>query len=225
MNDITFSSSSDLYNMILGGLISLTSAQDVGKVNYHPVSETIFLAKWLKRIKKQKRYPKTVAKEIDGFLELYTSEGRSAGLAALFHKMYTEFQLVNDTKKQYPQSAKTRFELAMNTLQENGWHTSLPINHDPITDKPYRPQHKREVFTTKWYWKNAFDEQGHLTKSLSIFVVSQPQQVIDDLHLHGFILVKGASSKDEEGNSYVQFILFPDNNCTGEAAIPTKFLS
>ena len=211
--------------MILGGLIALTFNQVNGKVNYHSVSETIFLAKWLRRIQKQKLYPRTVAKEIDSFLNLYTLKGRSANLATSFHQIYKEFQLVNYIKKQYNESAKTRFELAMKELNKGGWHTSLPITHNPRTDKPYRPQNKREIFTTKWYWKNTFDAQGNLTKSFSIFIVSQPQQVIDCLYLHGFILVKGLSSKDDEGNNYFQFILFPDNKCNGEVAIPTKFLN
>ena len=101
MNEVTFSKSTDLYNMILGGLIALTSDQEVGKVSYHPVSETLFLGKWLKRIKKQRRYPRSVSCEIDNFLYLYIQEGRNADLAVLFHQIYKEFQIVNDTKKQF----------------------------------------------------------------------------------------------------------------------------
>ena len=46
----------DFYNMILGGLIALKSAQQAGICNHSLASETIFLGKWLKRVKKQKYY-------------------------------------------------------------------------------------------------------------------------------------------------------------------------
>ena len=225
MNEITFSKSANLYNMILGGLIALTSDQEVGKVTSNPVSETLFLGKWLKRVKKQKSYPRALTNEIDNFLHLYAVEGRSAGLANLFHQIYKEFQIVKDTDQHFEHQAKTRFELAMTELGLLDWHISLPIEHNPKIDSPYRPTQEKEIFTTKWYWDNAFDQQENLTKKLSIFVVSTPQQVIDCLYQHGFILVRGATSKDHQGNNYFQLTLFPDNKCNGEAAIPTKFLN
>ncbi len=211
--------------MILGGLIALTSDQEVGKVTSNPVSETLFLGKWLKRVKKQKSYPRVLTNEINNFLHLYAVEGRNADLATLFHQIYKEFQIVKDTEQHFEDNEKARFELAMGELSCLGWHISLPIEHTPEIDAPYRPIQNKEIFTTKWYWDNAFDSQQNLTKNLSIFVVSMPQQVIDCLYQHGFILVRGATSKDQEGNNYFQLTLFPENKCNGEAAIPTKFLN
>jgi hypothetical protein len=82
----------DLHNMVLGGLIALRSEQEVGNVNRSLGSETIFLGKWLKRIKKQKCYPKSIANEIDNLLVLYAKKGRSAGLSLAFEKLHNDFQ-------------------------------------------------------------------------------------------------------------------------------------
>jgi len=223
MKEIQFNKSADLYNMILGGLIALYSEQQIGKVVKKPVSETLFLGKWLKGVKKQRRYPKSLAIDIDNFLRLYAIEGRSADLSVLFKQIYNEFQLFKDTAKDFEFSAKHRFDHAVELLQKQDWHISLPITHDPYSDEPYRPTFKKELFTTKWYWQDAFDEQGNLTKAVSMFVVSNPQEVIDCLYVNGFILVKGLTSQDEQGNYYYQYKMFPDNKCFGEAAIPSRF--
>ena len=62
----------DFYNMILGGLIALRSEQKVGLLSYSSSSESLFLGKWLKLGKKQRRFPKTIATEIDSLLLRYT---------------------------------------------------------------------------------------------------------------------------------------------------------
>lgn len=209
--------------MILGGLIALTSEQQIGKVNYRAVSENIFLGKWLKRAKKQRRYPRAISTEIDNFLQLYSIEGRSADLATLFYQIYREFQLLKDMSQSFELSPKQRLDDAMSELAKEGWLISLPIEHDRQKEEPYRPKNEKEIFTTKWYWDGAFDAKQELTKPVSVFVVSPPQDVIDCLYRQGFILVKGLTSRDEQGKYYYQYKIFPNNKCFGEAAIPTKY--
>jgi len=223
MKELQFNKSTDLYNLILGGLIALTSEQQIGKVTYHTGSENIFLGKWLKRAKKQKRYPRSLSIDIDRLLELYATRNISGDLAALFYHVFSEFQLLKSMSKDFESKPKKRFDKAMNELIKDNWHTSLPIMHDRQTGKPYRPNNEKEIFTTKWYWDNAFDAQQELTKQVSIFVVSPPQDVIDCLYHHGFILVKGLTSVDEHGRCFYQYKIFPENKYFGEAAIPTKY--
>lgn len=223
MKEIQFNKSTDLYNLILGGLIALTSDQYIGKVTYRSVSENIFLGKWLKKAKKQKRYPRSVATEIDSLIELYSIEGRNADLAALFYQMFSEFKMLKNMSKNDELSSKTRFDNAMNELAKDGWHISLPIIHIQNISDPYRPKHDKEIFTTKWHWDGAFSAKQELTKLVSIFVVSPPQGVIDCLYRHGFILIKGSTSIDDDGRYYYQYKIFPNNKCIGNAAIPTKY--
>ena len=223
MKELQFNKSADLYNLILGGLIALTSEQQIGKVSYRSVSENIFLGKWLKKAKKQKRYPRSISIDIDSMLNLYATKNISGDLAALFYHVFSEFQLFKNMSKIFELKPKERFDKAMNELTKDDWHISLPIKHDRQTGKPYRPKNDKEIFTTSWYWDDAFDAQQELTKQVSIFVVSPPQDVIDCLYHHGFIVVKGLSSTDEQGKCFYQYKIFPQNKYYGEAAIPTKY--
>jgi len=225
MNKHTFNKSADLYNMILGGLIALFSEQQVGKLAGKKASRNVFLGKWLKRAKKQRCYPKSVSDDIDNLLQLYATEGRTGNLASLFSEIFLEFQVFKGVSKEFSQTEKQRFDSAMRNLAKDDWFISLSIKHCKGADAPYRPTRKKEIFTTKWYWDGAFNEQNKLTKSFSIFVVSAPQEVIDCLYEHGFVLVMGLTSQDNEGNDYYQYQLFPNNNCHGNVAIPSKFQS
>jgi len=225
MSNITFNKSDELYNLILGALIALLSEQHIGKVARKVASENIFLGKWLKRAKKQKRYPKALSKDIDSLLYLYATEGRSGSLPSLFKQMYCEFQLLRNIKINVNETEMQRFYNTMTLLEQDGWFLSLPITAELDAKTPYRPSHEKEIFTTPWYICDAFDKHGNLTKPFSIFTVSPPQQVIDSLYHNGFILVKGLSSADELGNAYQQFTLFPQNKCCGDAAIPSEYLT
>ena len=222
MKGLQFNKSADLYNMILGGLIALTSEQHIGKVTSRSASENIFLGKWLKRAKKQKRYPRSISTEIDNLIELYTIEGRSADLAALFYQIFSEFKMLKNMSQNFELSPKTRFDSAMSELAKDGWHISLPITDGQKADEPYRPKNDKEIYTTKWHWDGAFNAKEELTKLVSIFVVSTPQCVVDCLYQHGFILIRGLTSIDD-GKCYYQFKIFPNNKCLGDAAIPTKY--
>lgn len=223
MNKFTFNKSADLYNLILGGLIATSSEQQVGKLACKAASENVFLGKWLKRAKKQRCYPKSVSGDIDNLLHLYSIEGRTGSLASLFRRILLEYQLLNELSKRFAQSEKQRFDSAMSHLAKDDWFISLPIKHSKEAEAPYTPSRKKEIFTTKWYWDGVFNEQNNLTKSFSIFVVSAPQEVIDCFYEHGFGLVQGLTSHDNEGNDYYQYQIFPNNNCYGEVAIPSKF--
>ena len=225
MSELTFNRSTDLYNMILGGLIALSSDQKVGKLARKAASENAFLGKWLKRAKKQRCYPKSVSDDIDNFLHIYFIEGRTGDLASLFRQIFREFQLLKGMSKPFSETEKQRFDIAMRKLAKDDWFISLPIKHCKDTDAPYRPARKKEVFTTKWYLAGAFNEESRITKPFSIFVVSEPQKVIDCLYEHGFLLVRGVTSHDNEGNDYFQYQIFPNNNCHGNVAIPSKFQS
>lgn len=223
MSKVTFNRTTDLYNMILGGLIALYSDQNIGKLARKTTSENVFLGKWLKRAKKLRCYPKTLSEDIDNFLRIYSREGLSGDLASLFRHVFREFQLLHTISQEFSQTDKQRFDMAMEVLAEDGWHISLPINHCKDTDAPYRPVNNKEIFTTKWYLNGAFNDENKIIKPFSIFVVSTPQKVIDCLYEHGFILVEGLTSHDDKGNDYYQYQLFPDNDCLGNLVIPSKF--
>ncbi len=182
----------------------------------------MFLGKWLKRVKKQKLYPKRLATEINNLLNLYAYKGRNANLSSIFIRLFKEFKIIKKVSSKNKTPEKTRFDTAMNILAENDWHISLPIKQDHSKNKEYRATNAKELFTSEFYWKGAFDDRGKLSKEMSIFVVSPPQDVIDCFYSQGFILIKGLSCPDILGEYYYQYILFPENKCTGEVAMPTE---
>lgn len=220
MNEQKFDSSFELYNLILNALIALELEKQKEELPIGLSKETLFLGAWLKQAKKQQRYPKRLALEIDNLLNIYRLKGRNANLSILFNQMMYEYRIVKGVDDKTALPAKTRFDLAMNKLKQKGWQISLPIVDDASLIFPYRTQTK-EVFTSQKYWHRAFNDQEQLAKQTSIFVVSKPQQVIDYLYEQGFILIKGVEACDKQGKYYYQYILFPENKCTGKPAIPS----
>lgn len=212
----------DLINMILGGLIALKSEQQVGGVNRSPGSETLFLGKWLKRAKKQRHYPKSISESIDNFLMLYTKKGRNADLISSFYQIYNEYQTMKINADDFQNSPKVRFNTAMDVLREKDWAISLPIILGETADGTYQSNKDKELFVMQKDWDDVFDDKNELIKPLSISVVSAPQEAIDSLYLHGFILAKDASRRSIKG-CYHHYKLFPDNKYDGTAAIPSKY--
>jgi hypothetical protein len=209
--------------MVLGGLIALSSDQEIGKLGRKVASENVFLGKWLKRVKKQRCYPKSIASDIDSFLRIYFIEGRTGNLASLFKQIYNEFQLLKYIPNTFSQTERKRFDNAISSLARDGWFISIPIKQNIDINTPYRATHKKEIFTSKSYWDGAFNETNKIIKPFSIFVVSDPQEVIDCMYEHGFVLIRGMSSNDDEGNCYYQYQILPNNNCHGSIAIPSQF--
>lgn len=212
----------DLINMIIGGLIALKSEQQVGSVNRSSGSETLFLGKWLKRAKKQRHYPKSISEDIDNFLTLYTKKGRNADLTSSFYQIYNEYQTIKINSEDFKNSPKQRFDSAMDVLREKDWSISLPITHDDLADDPYQSNKDKELFVMKKDWDDVFDDQNELTKPLGLSVTSTPQEAIDSLYLHGFILAKDAARNNIKGGHH-HYNIFPDNKYHGTAAIPSKY--
>jgi len=220
MNKLEINHRIDLYNMMLGGLIALEFHKSREK---SVVNGTLFLGGWLKRVKKQKCYPKSASQHINYFLNLYKVKGRYSNLVNTFNCIRNELSYLYNMPLNKGASDNTRLDLAMKKLFDDGWSINLPIANDPTMNDPYRPRYKKEVFTTQWYWKNAFNDQQTLTKEISVFVISDPQPVIDSLYSNGFIITKGLSTEDEFGNKYYQFILYPNNAYLGEVAFASHY--
>lgn len=216
--------SDDLYNIILGGLIALSSEHENGSIKKSSMSDSVFLGKWLKRAKKQKSYSKSVSRDIDAFLLQYKIKGRLSKLGEKFNEIHQELHAIKGMPNAFDKKEKSRFDLVLAKLFIKGWYPSFPLVHNYKIDGPYRPEKEKEIFTTMWYWDGVFNEKGILIKPMSFFVFSSAQEVIDCFYEHGFLLAKSLSSIDDKGKKYYQFKLYPNNGCSGEIAIPTKFI-
>ena len=210
----------DLYSMILSGLIALHIAQKEGLISFSSGAESIFLGKWLKIAKKQRLFPKSISSEIDNLLLTYAKKGRSANLGHTFSQISTEYQVCKVKLEAFETSPKERFMEAMEMLTSQEWFASLPVDHDFDSHGPYKPTNVKEVFMKESDWLSMFDTDGNISTTVSLFVASDPQQVIDCLHAHGFILITVAQDKD----IHHHYKIFPGNQYKGEVAIPTKFM-
>ncbi|WOH35774.1 DUF2913 family protein [Thalassotalea fonticola] len=225
MNISKIKRDNELYNLVLTGLISLKFEQQFAKVSKLAAGETIYLGKWLKRAKKKKLFSKLLAGDIDNFLNLYAVKGRNAGLASVFNEIYVDYRTAKYVPRDHMLTPKSRFDNAMQTLSADGWSLKLPITEDFSRENPYRATSPKEIFTSDLLWNGAFNEAQELTKPLSIFMVSNPQEVIDCLYLNGFLLIKGISFYDQQRTSYNEYTLFPNNRCSGDIAKPSKMFN
>jgi len=214
----------DLYSMVLGGLLALQYEQMSNYASIPSGNKTIFLGVWLKRVKKQRLYKRSIAREIDGFIALYTKKGRDANLADSFNEIYHEFKLCKLRLKEFDKSEKNRFYSSIDLLKKQSWVVTLPLIHNYTSDGPYQPKTEKEVFVTEFDWKDVFSIEGFLTKPLSLYVVSAPQSLIDTFYSLGFIVVKVKSKKETLVN-YHQLKVFPNNDYSGIAAIPSQIKS
>ncbi len=210
----------DLYNLILVGLIALKSEQNAGAVGYSSSSESVFLGKWLKLAKKQRRFPKSISNEIDNFLITYAKKGISANLGKTFSQINTEYQICNIKLQSFKNSPKKRFDAAIEMLVSQEWTVHLPVKHDFDNDGAYKPTKTKEIFMTEWDWSAMFDQDDSISTAVSLFVASDPQQVIDCLYAHGFILI----TIDQDKGTHTHFKIFPDNDYKGQVAVPTQFV-
>lgn len=216
-SDLSF----QLYNFILNALIALELEANEKSFVSSSSKKSLFLGAWLKKAKKQRRYPKSLAQEVENLINIYLLKGQRAKLSELLSEMIYEYRLLLNIKVNSELTAKFRFDSAMQALSIQGWKISLPITQDIDEQIPYRSSHSKEIFTSKRYWEGAFDKEHALCKEISIFVVSSPQLVIDYLYDYGFILIKGIKGCDHQGKFYYQYTIFPNNKCTGKPAIPT----
>jgi hypothetical protein len=211
----------DLFGMVLSGLIALRLEQLSGNVSMTSGNETIFLGKWLKRVQKQRLFPRTIAGEINDFIALYTKKGRAADIASSFNEIYYEFKVCKLRLKDFDSSDKNRFEAAVDILRKQSWIVTLPLIHDYVVDGPYHPNNEKEMFVTEIDWQGIFTKDGYLTKPLSLYIASNPQNITDAFYSLGFILARVKSNTGTKVD-YHQFKIFPNNDYNGPAAIPSQ---
>ena len=122
MNEHELDSSFELYNFILNALIALELEKNDQSLQSSSSRKTLFLGSWLKKAKKQRRYPKSLALEVENLINIYILKGRNANLSELLNEMIYEYKLVTGVLIKSKLPAKVRFDSAMTALAKEGWH-------------------------------------------------------------------------------------------------------
>jgi hypothetical protein len=117
----------DLAHLAWCGLIALKLARQDGQA-LSPLMTHTFLNRWLATAQKQKRFPKTVAIDIAGLLELARRKGPGAGLEKRLAYLWQSC-----TEPVAEQSDLFRLTYVIEQLRAQGWINAI------VTDEEWHP--------------------------------------------------------------------------------------
>ncbi|WMY72486.1 DUF2913 family protein [Buttiauxella selenatireducens] len=171
---------SDLAHFAWCALIALRLAQQDGQA-LSPMMAHTFLLRWLAMAQKQRRFPKTIALDIDGLLQA----GRRNSLAASLQQRL-EYLWQSCTSPVDQQSALFRLTYAIEALKVAGWQNiSLP-DGEWQTDKLLEEFREKEsiMLIRKSALTLAFSDDGVLLSALDFLVKGDNEEFIQTLASH-----------------------------------------
>lgn len=143
-----------------------------------PLTLHTFLVRWLATAQKQRRFPRTVAPDIDSLLRLGRQKGPAAGL---YQRLDYLWQSCSGSVKR--QSDLFRLTYALETLKSRGWLSAV------ITDDEWVPQ----VLASEYAGVSAllvrkseltrnFSDEGRLLAPVSFLVTGDVDGVHEAFH-------------------------------------------
>lgn len=162
----------DLTHLAWCALVALRLAQRDGQV-LSPLMTHTFLLRWLATAQKQRRFPRSVAADIEGLLQLGRQKGPTAGL----HKRL-EYLYESCSSPVSRQSDLFRLTYAIEALKAQGWINAAVADHE--WDIPTLLAEYADVsalLVKKSELVCCFTEDGRLTASL-VFAVKGNQQAV-----------------------------------------------
>ncbi|WP_305416054.1 DUF2913 family protein, partial [Photobacterium leiognathi] len=76
----------EILNVVTEGLSTLVAAQEAGKTQKNPVSETVFLSAWVTKMIKQQRFDHCVSKTLLQWQKQSRTMGKNAQLKVQFER-------------------------------------------------------------------------------------------------------------------------------------------
>jgi len=146
-----------------------------------PLSTHTFLLRWLAAAQKQRRFPKSVAGDIDTLLALGRKKGPGAGLHARFGDLF-------DTCSQpaTQQSALHRLTYAIEKLKTLGWINAVVGDEEWCSDALVAEYKDiSALLVRKTELQHHFSEKGKLTASVGMMAVGDADSVIDVFSEYG----------------------------------------
>lgn len=162
----------DLAHLAWCALVALRLAQREGQA-FSPLATHAFLLRWLATAQKQRRFPRSVAEDIEGLLRL----GRQKGPAAGLHKRL-EYLYESCSSPVFRQSDLFRLTYAIEALKAQGWINATVEDHE--WDLPALAAEYTEVsvlLVKKSELARCFAEDGRLVTPL-MFAVKGNAEVV-----------------------------------------------
>ncbi|HHQ6628108.1 TPA: DUF2913 family protein [Serratia fonticola] len=163
----------DLAHLAFCALVALQTAVQDGAVT-SPMAEHFFIVRWLATAQKQKRFPKTVAIDI----QLLLDKGRKQGIGAKLksHLEYVWRSCSGDIRQQ---SDLFRLTYTLESLKTLGWRNELVTPTE--WDSEVLDEADPALYVVKAALQSAFNNEGRLIAPLAFKVAGDTQIVIDAL--------------------------------------------
>lgn len=189
----------DLGHLAFCALTALGLARQEGQAPT-PYAETLFLIRWLVTAQKQKRFPKSVAGDIDWLL----ARGRRYGATAKL-RQHLDYLWRSTTGVLAEQSDLFRLTHVTETLKDLGWETAV------LSSTEWAPMNDNRVVITgngflveKLALHRAFDSGGRQTAPVAFYIAGEVAVFCQTMTDNGFTVRTG-----EKTPAYVIVTLLP----------------
>ncbi|MEH4989281.1 DUF2913 family protein [Enterobacter ludwigii] len=169
-------SMADLAHFAWCALVGLHLAQQDGQA-LSPLTTHTFLVRWLADAQKQRRFPRSVASDIDSLLRLGRQKGPAAGL---FKRL--EYLHQSCTEPLVQQSDLFRLTHAIEYLRSQGWVNAVVTDEEWIPGALYTEYADvSALLVRKSELQRHFTEEGKQSAPVDFIVVGDSRVVSDSL--------------------------------------------
>ncbi|WP_305454728.1 DUF2913 family protein [Photobacterium leiognathi] len=208
----------EILNVVTEGLSTLVAAQDAGKTQKNPVSETVFLSAWVTKMIKQQRFDHCVSKTLLQWQKQSRTMGKNAQLKVQFERIKNTLSALNDTNAKSTTINAELIESFYRVLEQADW---LITNEYEVNRKvSHHTDGQASLVVCAAQYKQSIDEQGALVKPLSFYVRGNTQQFIDLAYQQGVLLYKITDYKSKV-KFHGEFVIYPDNAGSQLPELPT----
>ncbi|MGJ3448832.1 DUF2913 family protein [Enterobacter sp. PTB] len=165
----------DLAHFSWCGLVGLRLAQQDGQA-LSPLTIHTFLVRWLADAQKQRRFPRSVAPDIDSLLRLGRQKGPAAGLLKRLEYLYQSC-----TEPVTQQSDLFRLTHAIEYLRAQGWVNAVVTDEEWLPGALYAEYADvSALLVRKSELQRHFTEQGQQSAQVE-FIVAGDSRVVGDV--------------------------------------------
>jgi hypothetical protein len=168
----------DLSHLAFCALVALALERQSGGAPT-PYAETLFLIRWLATAQKQKRFPRSVAIDIQWLLE----RGRRHGAAAKL-RQHLEYLWKSCSGNIAEQSDLFRLTYATETLKQLGWDNAVLSSREWREGVLPESGVANGFYVEKAALNAAYDSDGRLCLPVDLRVVGDVQALVDVLRRH-----------------------------------------
>lgn len=191
-------------------LVSLRLAQQDGQA-LSPLTVHTFLVRWLASAQKQRRFPRSVASDIDSLLRLGRQQGLAAGLLKRLEYLHQSC-----TEPVAQQSDLFRLTHAIEYLRSQGWVNAVVSDEEWIPESLYAEYADvSALLVRKTELQRHFTEEGKQSAPVDFIVAGDSRVVGDELDARALRYVTG-----EQHAGWCLLSLLPSVEALAAATLP-----